>query len=204
MNVLIVGRDGLASGLAWALHRDGVKVGMYSMKEDASSILKGIVDKVEDWEKVKDDYDMIVFEDTGFGKRADELKRDGYMVIGASEICDRLEMDREFATEIAKKMDVKIPETNTFTDWDAAIEFLQKNSDRKWVVKFNGLAGNNKNLLYVAEMDKNEDLIELLNFYKGHWNSEYGDLNFVLQEKIEGEEVGVSGFFNFQSYLSPV
>lgn len=203
--VLIVGRDGLASGLAYALKREGKKVGFYVLKEEAKSILRGVVEHVDDWEKSKDDFDLIIFEDTGFGKRADELKEDGYTVIGASEFCDKLESDREFAVDIAKKYmtELKIPTTETFDNFEDAIKFIKDNSDKKWVIKFNGLAGNFKDLLYLSNTKNNEDLIEVIKFYDKHWQSGFGELSFVLQEKIEGIEAGISGFFNGKHFVKP-
>jgi len=205
MKYIIVGKDGLSSALAYALKNEGNDVYFYKQKEEASDILKGYVNIIEDWEEIKDDVDCIIFEDTGFGTRADELKEEGYWVVGASSFCDKLETDREFGTEIAKKMDVSIPEVKSFSSFEEGKEFLdsKEGAGKRWVIKFNGVAGNIKDLLYISEMDDNKDLLKMFDFYSNHWKPEYGKVDFVLQEYIEGIELGITGFFNGECFIMP-
>jgi len=202
MKVLIVSNDGLATALAWQLRQEGHSVVFYIGKPECQDILDGVVEKTNDWEAVKDECDLIIFDDTGFGARADELKEDGYQVVGASALCDRLEKERDFGVEFAKKTICKLPETKQFNNFDDAIKFVSDSKSR-WVIKFNGEAGNHKDLLYISQRKDNKDLIRLMEHYKRNWHSKLGDVDFVLQQVIDGVEVGVSACFNGEGFVLP-
>jgi len=203
MKVLIVGKDALALDFCNSLKKDGVDVKWYIQDPEQHEIGEGIINKSEDWEKDKDWADVIVFEDTGFGTRASELKEDGYVIVGGAELCDNLEAKRDFGAQVAKEyMDLLIPKDYEFNDFEEAINFIKENPKR-YVVKFNGNAGNIKDLVYCGKIKSGEDVIEILYYYKKIWQKEWGDVSFILQEFIQGIEVGITGYFDGSSWVMP-
>ncbi|MFZ5988546.1 MAG: hypothetical protein ACOYWZ_15670, partial [Bacillota bacterium] len=142
-------------------------------------------------------------DDVGFGIRIDELRKEGYKVFNGGSFTDKLEADRNYGSNYAKKiMDIKIPEIHEFNCFDDAKTFLE-GKEKKYVLKFNGIAANQKEMLYISQFNDNKDMLSILDYYKTIWRDEWGESNFVLQEKIEGIEIGISAYFNGKNFVKP-
>ncbi|HID93412.1 MAG TPA: hypothetical protein EYP60_04870 [bacterium (Candidatus Stahlbacteria)] len=134
--------------------------------------------------------------DNVFGVVGDNIKRKfGKTVIGASEWTEKLELDRKIGSQYAKKIGISIPMTHEFNTLNAGINFLSKNKG-KWVFKPN----NNKDLdlTYVESYEG-----ELLRKMKNEYPNRIGNkINYILQEKIEGDEISTEGLFNGKEFTS--
>ena len=65
----------------------------------------GFLEKVGGhWKDHVDWADIVVFDDVGFGKEADTLRKAGKAVVGGSVYTDRLEEDREFGQSEMKRL----------------------------------------------------------------------------------------------------
>ncbi len=200
---LIVSKEASGSDIAYHLKKEGNSVKLFIQDAAERDVLDGVVDKVDDWESEKGWADAIIFDFTGYGFRQNELRQQGFKVIGGSYLGDQLELDRKFALQYFQKMNVKIPETYEFNSFLSAKRFL-KDQGKRFIIKFLGTAGDEKNLVYKSQVDDNSDLAMLLDHYGKKWNTAWGEPRFVLQEVIVGVEVAVTAFFNGERFIMPV
>ena len=107
MKIIIISKDGDALDLAIRLRKEGHSVKIAIQDRGYKKIGDGFdLIKVGDWKKElpwvgKDG--LIIFDQAGWGKEQDELRKAGYSVVGGSEGGDRLELDRQHAQDIFKK-----------------------------------------------------------------------------------------------------
>ncbi len=207
LKFLFVSWEGLSTDLAWNVKKEGHEVKFWVKTEEDRDVGDGFLEKVEQWEEHKDWADIIVFDDSGFGKIADSLRKSGKRVIGGSEYTDKLEEDREFGQEEMKRMGVSalLPHWD-FTDYDAAIQFIRERPGR-YVFKPSEAAGGiisaeQKGILFIGQDDMGGDLIEVLNHNKKTWSKKIK--KFQLQKFVQGVEIAVGAFFNGHDFILPV
>ncbi len=200
---LIVSGEACGSNIAYQLKKEGNAVKMFIQDNSSRDVADGVVEKVSDWESEKSWADIIVFDDINFGFRQNELRKQGFKVIGGSYLGDQIELDRKFALQYFQKMNVKVPETYEFESFNSAKKFL-KEQHKRFIIKFNGSAGDEKSLVYVAQTADNSDLVQIIDHYSKIWNTAWGEPTFVLQEVIVGVEAAVTAFFNGEKFLMPV
>ena len=163
--------------------------------------LAGLVTRVDDWKSELDwiraagDEGLILFENVAAQRGAlqDELRRDGFHVIGGSAYGDRLENDRGFAQEVLRGIGLSISPTRTFADRGAAIRFVAQRPAR-YVVKFN--TGYET---FVGTLDDGRDVRAFLTGLPLQGETE----SFVLMEHVDGIEMGVGAYFDGEKFLSP-
>lgn len=190
MKILIHSASGDSAGLAWMMKREGAEVEIFIKDPFSRRVMEGIVphvDKLEDGLRKKPD--VVLFDLNGDGKTADKVRKDGFNVIGSSEMSDRLEMDRSYGAKVAKQYGIACPETMEFTNIDEAIAYVKKTKK--------GLAlkvDNNKSEAssYVAK--DQEDMLAYISYQKEEGLIQ-GD-TFILQEKIDGSEVSTECWFS--------
>jgi len=194
--------ESLGGDLAWKLKREGHEVKFWHKDREDIEIYDGLIDKVERWEDFKNWADVIIFDDSGFGKIADSLRREGKLVIGPTEYSDKLEEDREFGQQEMNRVKMNtLPHWNFF-DYEQAIIFLKKNPGR-YVFKPSGsVLAEQKGILFVGNDDSGSDLIEVLTKNKATWSKKYK--NFQLQKFVQGVEVAVGAFFNGKDFIYPI
>lgn len=199
---LFISWESLGGDLAWKIKKEGHEVKFWHKDKEDSEIYDGILDKVEKWEDHKDWADVIVFDDSGFGKIADALRKEGKLVIGPSEYSDRLEEDREFGQLEMKRVGMlTLPHWNFF-DYEQAISFLKENPGR-YVFKPSGtVLSDQKGILFIGNDDFGHDLIEVLTQNKKTWSKKYKE--FQLQKFVQGVEVAVGAFFNGNDFIYPI
>ncbi len=173
--ILSEGGDGL--GLALRLQVEGHPVSIEIKDPVAAQRGEGLVEKDS-----KPDFNPILVADcTGSGSILDSYKANEGRCFGGSQIADRLESDRKYASQIFKDCGIKEPFSKDFSDWDSAFQFIQDwDKDSKLVFKpegkYSGVVPS-----YVPH--DNTELIEMLEHYKGIIGE---NPEFTLQEFIEG------------------
>lgn len=203
MNVLLISRDFSAADLCLRLTREGHKVKAYVEDAEDRNIYAGMVQRVKHWKKELEwvgKKGLIVFDNTGYGKIQDELRKQGYAVVGGSEEADRCEDDRAYGQRILWASGVKIVPSQDFYSLDKAIQFVKKHPD-EWVIKQNGHASKVFN--YVGQLANGSDVISTLESYKKKGNTK--EINHVeLQQRIRGIEIGVARYFNGETWVGPI
>lgn len=202
LKVLFVSGELIAGDLAYRLKKEGCDVKLYVKDLTRNDCFDGMIEKTDDWEKELDwvgKDGLIVFDDVGYGKVADNLRSKGFTVFGGSEKGDKLEKERDYAQSIFSVCDIKVLPSIDFKKAEDAIDFVKKNKGA-WVVKQNGHDGS---LSYVGELENGDDTISMLNSLNhGKISKSFGTIS--LQKKIKGVEVAVSRCFNGKNWVSPI
>jgi len=169
MKILIISKDGDALDLALRLKAEGNDVKVAIRDREYCRVGDGFgLKKIIDWRKELSwigKGGLIIFDQSGFGKEQDELRKAGYSVVGGSEGRDKLEFDRCHAQKIFKKYGMKTVISRHFTAAEKAIEFVRKNKGC-WVVKQNGHF--DKCFSYAGRMEDGSDVVALLQNYRKH------------------------------------
>ncbi len=198
---LFVSFEGLIGDLAWAVKKEGNEVKYFIQQKDQKDVNDGFVEKCDDWEKISDWADVIVFDDIGFGTIADKLRKSGKFVVGGSVYTDKLEDDRDFGQEEMKSAGINILPNWTFDNFDSAIKFVKENPGR-YVLKPSGKAQNEKELLFVGQEEDGKDVLQVLEHYKKNWAKKIKI--FQLQKFAAGVEVAAGAFFNGKDFIFPI
>ncbi len=201
MKFLFVTFESLSADLAWQLKKEGHEVKMYCHNQGEKDVGVGFFEKVDEWEPLKDWADVIIFDDIGFGSKADQLRGEGKFVVGGSPYTDKLELDREFGQEELKSVGVDVLPSWNFTSFDEAIEFVKKTPDR-YVLKPSGKAQSEKELLFIGQEADGKDIIQVLEHYKANWSKKIKE--FQMQKFAEGVEIAVGAFFNGKDFVMPI
>lgn len=206
MRILFVSVDASGVSLCRRLHEEGNDVRLYISSKDKyiQRTLDGIVKKITD---LKDGIHwvgkdgLIVFDYTGYGMMQEKLRKEGYSVIGGSELGDKLEESRQYGQKIFSVCGMKIIPSKSFRNASSTIKFLKENKG-PWVLKQNGTAS--KSLNYVGKFTDNRDTISLLGNYSRQKYFKRESEHFDLQKKIIGIEIGVGRYFNGQDWVGPI
>ena len=201
MKFLFVTFESLSADLAWQLKKEGHEVKMYCHGQSEKDVGLGFFEKVDEWEPLKDWADVIVFDDIGFGSKAEQLRNEGKFVVGGSPYTDKLELDREFGQSELNSVGVDVLPSWNFTSFDEAIEFVKSNPDR-YVLKPSGKAQNEKELLFIGQEADGKDILQVLEHYKVNWSKKIKE--FQMQKFAEGVEIAVGAFFNGKDFVMPV
>jgi phosphoribosylamine--glycine ligase len=190
----------------YRLAKAGHEVRVFIESTDSHDIFGGMIHRIDDWRrelpwiKAAGRQGVILFESALKGEIQDDLRRDGYQVIGGSSYGDRLESDRAFGQETLRDLGLQTAQSREFTDFDAAIAFVNA-SPARYVMKHNG-ADAARTCNYVGEMDDGADIIALLRLRRTQ-HVESVIPKFVLMDYVAGVEVGVGAYFNGERFLFP-
>jgi len=199
---LFVSIESLSGDLAWQVKKEGNEVKVYIGRDEDSDVYDGILEKVKSWEPFIDWADVIVFDDVGFGEIAEDLRKDGKLVIGGSSYTDRLEEDREFGQNEMKSAGLNTLPKETFQDFGKAIEYLKTNPGRYVFKPCGFIPSSMKDLLFIGQEEDGKDLLEVLMHNKKAWSKKIQA--FQLQKYASGVEIAVGAFFNGKDFIYPV
>lgn len=162
---------------------------------EAEATMRGLVPRVDDW---RDELPwvgrdgVIVFEATGFGELQDELRAQGYRVIGGSAFGDRLEIDRGYAQALLGELGMQ---TAPYAEFDSAADALAdlEARPRRTVFKLSASAGET----FPGLFEDGRDVAALL---RSRLDVEG---RFILMDFVAGIETGVGAYFNGDRFLAP-
>lgn len=200
MRILFISGELIAADLAYRMKKEGHEVKLYIQDAGKKECFDNIVEKTDDWELEIDwvgKDGLIVFDDVGYGKIQDNLRKDGYNVFGGCEGGDRLEMDREYAQRVFKECGMKSIKTVDFENIASAIDYIEKHKN-SWVVK------QNEHISSLCFVGGNDDGSDSLNLLKSYETSLRYDFSVSLQERVYGVEVGVGRYFNGNDWIGPI
>lgn len=195
------------SALYARLVANGHEVKVEVTEPMCGDVLAGLVAHVSDWRaelawirEVGDD-GMILVENVAHerGRLQDELRRDGYDVVGGCEWGDRLENDRGFAQGVLAGLGFATLGTWHFDGFAQARAFIVANPAR-YVSKLNG-PGLGAAGTYVGCLSDGRDVLAMLGAHERLLAGTPTSL--VLMEHVEGVEIGVGAYFNGADFLAP-
>lgn len=202
MRVLFVSNDLLGGNIANLLVQEGHDVKLYIHEKGRRGNFQHMVKKTQRWDSELawvGKKGLIIFDDIGFGKTQDELRRKGYTVFGGSEAGDKLEQNRVWGQETFAKAGMKTLPVWDFVSIQDAIVFVKKHPGC-WVVKQNGTASKSVN--YVGHFKDGRDVVEILEAYRH--NNTHESQPITLQERVDGVEVAITRFFNGTDWVGPM
>lgn len=206
MRFLGVGDDNSLGDLYRQLQAAGHEVRVHVGDPECHRALDGLVTRVADWRRHLDwlreaDGDgIMLFETAHDGPLQDELRRDGFNVVGGSAFGDRLENDRAFGQQWMRAVGMQTAASHEFSSFAAAADFVTRRR-RRYVFKLSGgtfASGQN----YVGMMADGADILALLRDHDAHWPGEQP--TFILMDHVSGVEVGVGAYFNGWEFMAPV
>ncbi|MDQ4138040.1 MAG: phosphoribosylamine--glycine ligase [Actinomycetota bacterium] len=181
------------------LCRDGHDVRVSVSEPLAAGTMKGLVPRTDDWRRELDWVrsvgrdGLILFEAVGFGNLQDDLRAQGFNVIGGSAFGDRLENDRAFALQLLASQGLGVPPAKEFSDVDDALADLAARP-RRCVFKLSASLGET----FVGSFSDGGDVAALLKS-----RAQVGTAPFILMDHVSGIETGVGAYFNGHSFLTP-
>lgn len=175
--------DGI--GLLYRLWQEGHDVSFWIQEKKAKPTYLNMLPQVQSYSERLKKSDIVFFDMVGLGQVADRLKKK-VAVYGGGRINDKLELDRTFGMQTTQAARIKVPQYETFTSWEKAIDFVKKNK-KTWVFK----PADNKSPCYTYVSEGPDDMIDMLGYFK----TPLPKMEFVLQEKVEGVEVSTEAWY---------
>ena len=165
----------------------------------AAGTMRGLVPRIEDWRSELEwvrqagSEGIILFEAIGFGSLQDELRGQGFNVIGGSALGDRLENERAFALQLLASQGLCLAPVTEFTCPEDALQDLRARP-RRCVFKLSASYG----ATFVGTRSDGGDVAALLR------SRVSGDPErFILMDHVEGVETGIGAYFNGERFLKP-
>jgi phosphoribosylamine--glycine ligase len=116
----------------------------------------------------------------------DALQSDRCQVFGPTKAAAQIEADKAFAKKLMRHAAIPTAEARTFSDADAALEYV-RTRDEPCVVKATGLAAG-KGVVVCASQDECLDAVRRIMVHR-----EFGDAgsSILIEEKLSGQEVSI-------------
>ncbi|MFL6694214.1 MAG: phosphoribosylamine--glycine ligase, partial [Ramlibacter sp.] len=143
MRILGIGESNDLAAMHHGFAGRGHEVRVFVEDPACHDVHGGMLTLTPDWQRelgwIRDagEDGLIVFESAVKGELQDDLRREGFRVVGGSALGDRLEGDRSFGQQVLRDAGLKTAASHRFTDYAAAIGFVQAHPAR-YVLKFNG------------------------------------------------------------------
>lgn len=190
MNVLLFNNDEegwLTLDLAIRAQNAGHKVRYWSSPK-YQSYGEGFIDRVPEWEPEMDWADLIVLSGNSVYEAAlAPYFGRGYPIFGANPKAAELELNREVGQKVLAKHGVPVLPYEAVNSIDEAIALIGKTKKAYAIKPWGGTA--DKAMTLVAR-DADEAI-----FMLSRWKAEGKSGQLMLQEKADGVEIGIAGWF---------
>jgi len=199
---LFVSWEALSGDLAYQIQKEGHEVKVYIEAEYDNDVYEGFLERVSNYKDFIEWADVVVFDDVGFAQEADQLRKNGKLVVGGAEYTDRLEKDREFGQAEMKKAGMLTLPHWDFSNFDQVLKFIEENPGR-YVFKPSEFIGSaSKGLLFLGKDEDGKDIQEIIRSNKT--TLEKRVKQFQLQKFVQGVEIAVGAFFNGKDFIYPI
>jgi len=190
MRALIMDTDGDGMGVDIALRAQaaGHEV-LYWLPPGAAPYGQGLLNKPPDWQPLIKGADLVIL--TGNSKYTSVLEpyfAAGYPIFGTNKAAAAWELDRSVGMQVLERAGVRVPAYVPVGDLDQAIDYVRRKPQGYAIKPWGGAA--DKALTTVAR-DANEALFAL-----SRWKRMGLKGQLMLQETVDGIEMGVSGWFS--------
>lgn len=184
MRVFILDDDDVGLAFAMRCMIAGHEVRLY----DKGLSGDGIVEKVDSWKPSMPWADLIVMtKNSALRKELKPFFKAGLPIFGANDEGAELELNREVGMQVLQDHDIMVPPFRAFSGVPEALTFVHQTRKAYACKPWGGTA--DKALSFVAS--SYEDTV----FYLQRLQEDGAKGDFMLQEKIDGIEMGVAGWF---------
>jgi phosphoribosylamine--glycine ligase len=208
MRVLGVGQSCDLGDIYLRLAARGHEVRVFAAELAEHGTMRGMLEHVADyraqldWIRAAGDDGVILFETASQGEEQDQLRRDGFFVVGGSAFGDRLENDRSAGMQVLAEAGLPTLRTHAFDSCDEASAFVRARPGR-YVFKLHGADASSWRT-YVGQAHDGSDMLALLAGQQRRLrDAGFVAPRFMLMEHVTGIEVGVGAYFDGQRFLSP-
>lgn len=198
MRVLLIGNGGREHALAWKLADSPRVTALYALPgnpgiAELAEIVPGSVmefDKIEKFVRQnKIEFVVIGPEDPLAAGLADRMQAIGVKVFGPSKEAAQLEADKWFAKELMRHQAVPTADARSFTDPDAAAEYVRVR-DEPVVIKASGLAkGKGVTICY-----RTSDALAAIDTIMRKGAFGQAGARVVIEEVLQGPECSILAF----------
>lgn len=196
--ILIIGKGGREHALAWKFSQDNPNSQIYIAQGNAGCELvpnvtnvdlTGIDELVEFASNKQIDLTVVGSEELLVKGIVDKFKAQGLKIFGPDQQAAMLEGSKAFAKDFMTKYGVKTAKYQNFTDYAAALKYLDQ-VNYPIVIKASGLAAG-KGVVIAANINEAETALAdmLLGMVFGESGSEV-----VIEEYLEGVEASILSF----------
>lgn len=194
MKLLVIDNDmdpgGAGSGLDLAVRAAdaGHSERLFLPHRATGDVGKGMVELVEDWEASMDWAELIVLTgNADYGQKLQPYFKKGYPIFGANADAAAWELDRALGQQVLERSRVKVAGYETVDDIDAALEIVES-TGRGYAIKPWGGESDKSMTCVARDADEAIFMLEL-------WKRRGCKGKLMLQEKVDGVEVGIAGWF---------
>ncbi|PFK44051.1 phosphoribosylamine--glycine ligase [Bacillus cereus] len=200
MNVLVIGRGGREHALAWKFAQSEQVEKVYVAPGN-----EGMRDVAMPVDIDENDFDALVLfaKENNIGLTfvgpeiplmngiVDRFEAEGLRVFGPSKAAAVIEGSKAFTKELMKKYDIPTAAYETFTDYEEAVEYIQK-VGAPIVIKADGLAAGKGVTVAMTLEEALEAVKEMLQDVK------FGEASkkVVIEEFLDGQEFSLMAFVN--------
>ncbi|PGU04585.1 phosphoribosylamine--glycine ligase [Bacillus cereus] len=200
MNVLVIGRGGREHALAWKFAQSAKVKKVYVAPGN-----EGMRDVATPVDIDENDFDALVLfakennvELTFVGPEiplmngiVDRFKEEGLRVFGPNKAAAVIEGSKAFTKELMKKYDIPTAAYETFTDYEEAVQYIQK-VGAPIVIKADGLAAGKGVTVAMTLEEALQAVKEMLQDVK------FGEASkkVVIEEFLDGQEFSLMAFVN--------
>jgi phosphoribosylamine-glycine ligase len=206
MRIALSSYSGMGAWFALRLMAEGHKVDYYLSDKKFEDVLSGLIPTPKilnlDHRRHQEGYgypsykgyDLSLFDLTGRAKQA-EYSRTMCPTLGDGFFETMMEDDREQGINAMEYCDINVPPYTRFDNPSEAKPFIKK-MDKRYVFKPFTQGGQSQDTATTYVAKNAEDLIKVIDPL---WASAKG-APFILQEFIEGTEIGTEAFFNGEDF----
>jgi phosphoribosylamine--glycine ligase len=138
---------------------------------------------------------VYVFDSSGCGELADQLRKAGELVVGGGGFCDKLEQKRGWAEGLATAGGCKAPKTYPFKTIRDSVKFLESRSGKFYFKTDKDLG---------AALTYSDEAEYLADYLENYIIPTYGDnISHILQEAMDGIALSTARFWNGRSFVGP-
>jgi phosphoribosylamine-glycine ligase len=206
MRVACVDSWGMATSWWLRLQAEGCDVRVYMKSEDCNvgATGDGLVrkepsyDRLVSWAKESPEDTVVLFCQSLYGDKADELRRAGLKVVGGGSFADKLEKDREFGQNVAERIGFAIPEFQSFKTLSDAIDGCRNRPD-------GGVFKTNTYIEADATQVKKTGE-ELVSYIKNLRERYHDRVSCIIQELIGGKrsvDLDVTRWWDGNEFVGP-
>lgn len=198
MKVLVIGGGGREHAIVDALSRSKKVEKIYAAPGNAGIALQAenVNIKDTDIESLKDFALKNSIDLTVVGPEAalavgvvDEFRKAGLKIFGHTKSATRIESSKEFAKILMEKYDIPTAQYKSFSDFDAALEYVKAGS-LPTVLKYDGLAAG-KGVVVAETMEEAENALRSMLL-----DESFGKGRVVIEEFLTGPEFSFMCFVN--------
>ncbi|MFI3263854.1 MAG: phosphoribosylamine--glycine ligase [Rikenellaceae bacterium] len=190
MKVLVIGGGGRCHAIVDALSRSTQVSKIYCAPGNAGiasqaecvAIKETEVERLREFAEIHDINLTVVGPEVALAAGVvDVFKADGRRIFGPTKAAAQIESSKEFAKELMKRHSIPTASFETFTDFDAAMEYVRSGS-LPTVLKYDGLAAGKGVVIPTTLEEAEEALKDML------LNAKFGEGKVVIEEFLEGPE----------------